>query len=286
MPAPRPSLRLSKMHGAGNDFVVLDLRDGSPPPTPALSRALADRHTGVGCDQILTVEPPRSDGAVASYRIWNSDGSNAMQCGNGARCIAAWLVRDGSAGAQRFVLDSPAGSHEVERIGDDRYRIAMGVPDFAPRAVPLAGFAESDTYSLDVGGGRVEFGAVSMGNPHVLLEVDDIAEAPLSTLGPALQANAAFPDSVNVGFAQLRARDRIDLRVFERGAGETLACGSGACAAAAILMRRGRVDRDVSVSLPGGELRIVWPRDDAPITMEGPAAFVFEGSYFEEGHHR
>jgi diaminopimelate epimerase len=286
MSAPRPPLRLSKMHGAGNDFVVLDLRDGSPPPTPALSRALADRHTGVGCDQILTIEPPRGDDAVASYRIWNSDGSNAMQCGNGARCIAAWLVREGSANTQRFVLDSPAGSHEVERVGDDRYRIAMGVPDFAPQAIPLAGFAQADAYALDVGGARIEFGAVSMGNPHALLEVDDIAHAPVATLGPALQTHAAFPDSVNVGFAQVLARDRIDLRVFERGAGETLACGSGACAAAAMLVRRGRVERDITVSLPGGDLRIAWPRDDAPITMEGPAAFVFEGGYFPAGHGR
>jgi len=279
--APRPPLRLSKMHGAGNDFVVLDLRDGRPPPTPALSRALADRHTGVGCDQILTIEPPRSAQAVASYRIWNADGSNAMQCGNGARCIAAWLLRDGSASGTRFVLDSPAGSHAVERVGADRYRIAMGVPRFAPSALPLAGFAEGDAYALELDGERIEFGAVSMGNPHVLVEVEDITRAPVARVGPALQAHAAFPDSVNVGFAQVLARDRIRLRVHERGAGETLACGSGACAAVAVLVRRGRVDRDVSVALPGGELRIGWPREDAPITMEGPAAFVFDGDYFE-----
>jgi len=281
MAAPRPSLRLGKMHGAGNDFVVLDLRDGSPPPTPALSRALADRHTGVGCDQILTIEAPRSPDAVASYRIWNSDGSNAMQCGNGARCIAAFLVRDGSARDAAFVLDSPAGSHAIERVDTDRYRIAMGVPQFAPSALPLLGFDPADRYALDVDGSRVEFTAASMGNPHVLVEVDDIARAPVATLGPALQAHAAFPDSVNVGFAQVLARDRIALRVFERGAGETLACGSGACAAVAMLVRGGRVDRDVVVSLPGGELRIGWPRDEAPITMEGPAAFVFEGDYFQ-----
>ena len=281
MAAPRPSLRLAKMHGAGNDFVVLDLRDGSPPPTPALSRALADRHTGVGCDQILTIEAPRSAQAVASYRIWNADGSNAMQCGNGARCIAAFLVRDGTTREASFVLDSPAGSHAVDRVGADRYRIAMGVPRFAPSELPLLGFAPDDLYALQVDGTRVEFAAASMGNPHVLLEVDDIARAPVATLGPALQAHAAFPDSVNVGFAQVLARDRIALRVFERGAGETLACGSGACAAVAMLVRRGRVDRDVLVSLPGGELRIGWPRDEAPITMEGPATFVFEGDFFQ-----
>jgi len=274
-------LRLGKMHGAGNDFVVLDLRDGTPPPTPALSRALADRHTGVGCDQILTIEPPRSAQAVASYRIWNADGSNAMQCGNGARCIAAWLLRDGSTTGASFVLDSPAGSHAVERVGDDRYRIAMGLPRFAPSALPLLGFDAAETYALDVDGAKVTFAAASMGNPHVLVEVDAIDDAPVATLGPALQAHAAFPDSVNVGFVQVLARDRIALRVFERGAGETLACGSGACAAVAMLVRRGRVDRAVDVSLPGGTLRIGWPRDDAPITMEGPAAFVFDGTYFD-----
>ncbi len=281
MAAPRAPLRFSKMHGAGNDFVVLDRRDGMPPPTPELSRALADRHTGVGCDQLLTIEPPRSTGAIASYRVWNSNGSNARQCGNGARCIAAWLVRDGSARDARFLLDSPAGTHAVERIGDDRYRIAMGVPQFAPQALPLAGLHEAqDEYALDIAGIEVRFGAVSMGNPHALIEVDDIAGAPVATLGAALQAHPAFPDSVNVGFAEVDARDRIRLRVYERGAGETLACGSGACAAAAILIRRGRIDRDVVVVLPGGELRVGWHDDSAAITMSGPATFVFEGEYF------
>ncbi len=277
-------LRFSKMHGAGNDFVVLDLRDGAPSPTPAMSRALADRHTGVGCDQILTIEPPRSTGAVASYRIWNADGGNAAQCGNGARCVAAWLVRDGAASGDGFVLDSPSGTHAVERLGSDGYRIAMGVPQFAPQALPLLGFSEAqDEYALDVDGygvdsREVRFGAVSMGNPHALVEVDDIGRAPVAILGAALQAHAAFPDSVNVGFAQVDARDRIRLRVFERGAGETLACGSGACAAAAILMRRGRVGRDVAVALPGGTLHVGWRDEGAPITMAGPATFVFEGT--------
>ena len=289
MAAPRAPVRFSKMHGAGNDFVVLDLRDGTPPPTPELSRALANRHTGVGCDQLLTIEPPRSTGVIASYRIWNADGSNAQQCGNGARCIAAWLVRDGSARDARFRLDSPTGTHAVERIDDDRYRIAMGVPQFAPQALPLAGLHEAqDEYALDIilrqaqdeQPMTVRFGAVSMGNPHALIEVDDIASAPVATLGPALQAHPAFSDSVNVGFAEVDARDRIRLRVYERGAGETLACGSGACAAAAILIRRGRIDRDVLVALPGGELRVGWHDDSAAITMSGPATFVFEGEYF------
>jgi diaminopimelate epimerase len=279
MAAPR-ALGFSKMHGAGNDFVVLDLRDGAWLLTPDLCRALADRHTGVGCDQILTVEPPRSHASVASYGIWNADGSAARQCGNGARCIAAWLVRAGAAGSGDFVLDSPSGTHAVARDGTDAYRIAMGVPRFAPEDVPLQGFAQAqDPYTQAVDATPVAFGAVSMGNPHAVIVVDDVDAAPVSTWGPALQALPAFPQSVNVGFAQVVARDRIRLRVFERGVGETLACGSGACAAAAILIRRGAVDRDVAVQLPGGTLRIGWPHDSAPITMSGPATFVFEGEY-------
>ena len=273
-------LRFSKMHGAGNDFVVIDLRDGTPSPDAVLCRALADRHAGVGCDQILTIEAPRTATAAASYRIWNADGSAAQQCGNGARCVAAWLRRDRSAGRHGFDLDSPAGVHAVEVLDEDTFRIAMGVPQFAPAAVPLLGFVEAqDEYALDIDGRPFRFGAASMGNPHALVEVDDIDAAPVTMLGAALQRDPAFPQSVNVGFVQVEARDRIRLRVFERGVGETLACGSGACAAAAILMRRGRVAREVTVSLPGGDLRIHWPDDTAPILMAGPATFVFEGEW-------
>jgi diaminopimelate epimerase len=280
-PASGGSLRFSKMHGAGNDFVLLDLRDGTPAPTPELSRRLADRHFGVGCDQILTIEPPRSATAAASYRIWNADGSNARQCGNGARCVAAWLVRDGAARGEGFDLDSPAGTHAVEALAEGHFRIAMGVPQFAPQAIGLTGFGDAqDEYALDVDGATLRFGAVSMGNPHALVEIDDIAAAPVESLGTALQRHGAFVDSVNVGFVEIDARDRIRLRVYERGAGETLACGSGACAAAAILMRRGRVDRSVTVVLPGGELNIDWPSDTVAISMAGPATFVFEGVFY------
>ena len=277
------SLRFSKMHGAGNDFVVLDLRGAAPAPSAALCRALADRHTGVGCDQILTVEDA-ADGAVAGYRIWNADGSSSQQCGNGARCIAAWLVRDaaerGAALPDEFVLDSPVGAHAVMRLDGGRYRIAMGLPRFAPSSIPLHGFeGAQDEYVLYHNDSVFTFGAVSMGNPHAVIEVDDIDGAPVEAVGPMLQAHPAFPESVNVGFAHVESRDRIRLRVYERGVGETLACGSGACAAAAVMMRRGRVDRDVTVALPGGELRIAWPADDAPLTMSGPTAFVFEGEW-------
>jgi diaminopimelate epimerase len=275
------ALRFSKMHGAGNDFVVIDLRDGKSTLDAALCRALGDRHMGVGCDQILTIEAPRSATAVASYRIWNSDGSLARQCGNGARCVAAWLLRDGTAKRDSFDVDSPVDTHHVTRLSDGRFRIAMGVPRFAPEDVPLRGFAQTqDEYTLQIGSESFHFGAASMGNPHAVLEVADIATARVETIGPLLQSQqSVFPDSANIGFAQVESRDRIRLRVYERGAGETLACGSGACAAAAVLMKRGRVDREVTIALPGGELRIAWPRDDAPITMAGPAAFVFEGNF-------
>ena len=274
------ALRFSKMHGAGNDFVVIDLRDGAIALNPALCRALGDRHLGVGCDQILTIEPPRSANAVASYRIWNSDGSLARQCGNGARCVAAWLQRDGTAGSDAFDVDSPVDTHHVVQLDDGRFRIAMGVPRFAPDDVPLRGFdGMQDPYVLEHDGATFAFGAVSMGNPHAVIEVDDVANAPVAIVGPLLQSLPVFPDSANIGFAQVESRQRVRLRVYERGAGETLACGSGACAAAAVLMKRGRVDRDVTIALPGGELQIAWPHDAAAITMAGPAAFVYEGTF-------
>jgi diaminopimelate epimerase len=280
-PASEQRLHFSKMHGAGNDFVVLDLRDGRAPPSPALAAQLADRHTGVGCDQILTIEPPRSAAAVAAYRIWNSDGSSSQQCGNGARCVADWLVRAGVAAGERFQVDSPLTTHEVQVLADRRYAIAMGVPEFQPARIPLAGFAQPQleydvTLDEDL---RLRFGAVSMGNPHAVLEVPSAASAPVLHYGPALQQSASFPESVNVGFAEVVSRDHIRLRVFERGVGETLACGSGACAAAVVLMKRGRIDRDVTVALPGGDLRIQWPSDDAQVIMSGPTALVFEGEW-------
>ncbi|MEQ1511893.1 MAG: diaminopimelate epimerase [Lysobacteraceae bacterium] len=283
--APLP---FTKMHGAGNDFVVIDLRRDVAPPSPELCRALADRHTGIGCDQILTIEPPRSAQAAASYRIWNADGSASQQCGNGARCIAAWVLRDSVARdperclTDRFELDSPNGTHAIDVIDLHHYRVAMGRPMFELARIPLRGFDTIQSeYTLPFGGEILNIGAVSMGNPHALIEVDDVDLAPVATFGPAVQRHEAFPESANVGFAQVVSRDRIRLRVFERGVGETRACGSGACAAAAVLMRRGRIDREVAVELPGGTLNIAWPDDNAQIAMSGPAAFVFEGEWWQ-----
>lgn len=279
-------LRFTKMHGAGNDFVVVDLRRDAALAAvfadevraAALCRHLGDRHRGVGCDQILTIEHPRTPGAAAAYGIRNGDGSRAGQCGNGARCVAAWVRRDAGLADDTLSLDSPAGTHVVQHMGEGRYRVMMGLPDFAAAGDTAAGNAPADLSVLEIAGERVELGRVSMGNPHAVLRVKEVAHAPVATLGPAIQAHAAFPDSVNVGFAQVVDRGNVALRVHERGAGETLACGSGACAAAVVLMRRGVVDRAVDVALPGGTLRIEWPADDAPVAMTGPAMFVFEGS--------
>lgn len=291
IPAP-PRRRFTKMHGAGNDFVVLDLRDGAPPPTPAEAARMADRHRGIGFDQLLTIEPPTTPDAIADYRIWNADGGAAGQCGNGARCVAAWLRRDGAAREPRFTMGSPAGRIEAEALDDGSFRLAMSVPVFAPARIPLVAPAETARYVADGPFGVLAFGAASMGNPHALIEVAASASGPPGSalaavdaagIGAWVQRSGRFPDSVNVGFAEVLAPDHIVLRVFERGVGETLACGSGACAAVAILVRQGRVGRAVRVDLPGGTLHIDWPSDDAPVSLRGPAAFVFEGEWWDEG---
>jgi len=273
------TLHFTKMHGAGNDFVVLDLRGGRAAPDATMVRAIADRHRGVGFDQLLAVTDATRRDSAAGYRIWNSDGSAAQQCGNGARCIAAWLVREGGAKAPRFTLDSPAGPIEVECLPGDRYALDMGRPDFLPAHIPLRAAEERLKYDWRERETTLRFGAASMGNPHALVEVEDVAHAPVAVHAAMLQNSGLFPQGVNVGFAQLLARDAIRLRVVERGVGETLACGSGACAAVAILARQGKVARRVDVQLPGGTLTIEWPDDAATIRMAGPAAFVFEGEW-------
>jgi diaminopimelate epimerase len=272
------SLRFTKMHGIGNDFVVVDRRGASAPLEPALVRAIGDRHTGVGFDQLLTVEDARAPGSRAAYGIYNSDGSTARQCGNGVRCIVAWLHREAPIdGAIR--LDGPAGGVSCERLADGRIRVDMGVPRFAPADLPFAAAEDADPHRIEIDGAPLSIGIASMGNPHAVLEVDDVDAAPVGSLGPRIERHPRFPDRANVGFAQVVARHAIRLRVFERGVGETLACGSGACAAAAVLIRRGRVDSPLAVTLPGGTLEIAWAGAGQPLWMTGPAAFVFEGTW-------
>ncbi|MHB8678202.1 MAG: diaminopimelate epimerase [Rudaea sp.] len=269
-------LSFTKMHGIGNDFVVVDCRTQPFALDAAQIVHIGDRHTGVGFDQLLTIEPARDAGCAFAYGIYNADGSRAQQCGNGVRCVAAWLHRAGALGVGATRLQSPSGPVAVELLGDGDVRVDMGVPRFAPADIPLD-LPAADPYRLRLGDADIEFGAVSMGNPHALIEVDDTAAAPLDTLGAALSTNTHFPQDCNVGFAQILDRAHLRLRVWERGAGATLACGSGACAAVAILRRRGKLDVGVDVELPGGTLRVQWNGEGAPVWMRGPAQFVFEG---------
>jgi len=270
--------RFTKMHGAGNDFVIVDCRHAVLALDGAQIARLGDRHFGIGFDQLLTIEPPRDPSCAFAYGIYNADGSPSGQCGNGARCIAAWLRRDAAIGVGSVRLQSPSGPVIAELGADGGIRIDMGAPRFAAADVPLR-LPQSDPYRLTVAGADVAFGAVSMGNPHAVIEVADVAAAPMATMAPALSADSHFPQGCNVGFVQIVDRAHVRLRVWERGAGATLACGTGACAAVAVLHRRGKVDRQVGVDLPGGRLRIDWAGDGQPLYMAGPAEFVFEGAF-------
>ena len=271
-------LQFSKMHGAGNDFVVLDHRENAKLPSNEIIRLMGDRHFGIGFDQLLIIEPPQSVQAIASYRIINQDGSFAQQCGNGARCIAHWLVLCKIANTPTFAMDSPAGLIQVSHV-DGLYTLAMGQPRFTPEQIPLLAEQESVSYQLPLEGQMIEFSAVSMGNPHAVIRVENCFDAPVERWAKCVQAAKIFPEGVNVGFAEVVTRQHIRLRVYERGVGETLACGSGACAAAVSLIRLGLVDRQLDVHLPGGILRIEWNSNDAEVRMTGPAKLVYEGEW-------
>jgi diaminopimelate epimerase len=279
-PGSPVGLRVTKMHGLGNDFVVLDARAAAQLPDPAMVRAMGDRHTGIGFDQLLVIERPRDTACVAAYSIRNADGSFAEQCGNGARCIGAWLHRDGAiAIGDEAKLQSPAGPIGMRLIDPATVAVEMGEPEFDPARIPFDAPAEADTYPLDVEGEHIEISMVSMGNPHAVLEVDDVGDACVDRLGPRITLHPRFPRGVNAGFAQVLDARNIRLRVHERGAGWTLACGSGAGAAVAALRRRGRVGEEVRVELPGGALQIEWHGAGHALWMTGPAAFVFDGTW-------
>ncbi|HXB18061.1 MAG TPA: diaminopimelate epimerase [Steroidobacteraceae bacterium] len=269
-------IAFTKMHGVGNDFVVFD----APPDSvlePASLRALAERRTGVGFDQALVLEPPRRAGTAVFYRVFNADGDEVEQCGNGARCIAALLHRRGRTRGGRVTLDSPAGVVEAEVRGAASVSVDMGVPNFDPRSLPFDAPAEADPYPLEVDGRTLEIGAVSLGNPHAVLVVASVEAAPVGALGPAIERHARFPRRVNAGFLEIVDRTHLKLRVYERGAGETLACGTGACAAAAVARRRGLIDPEVRVRVRGGELRVNWAGHGEHIWLSGPAEVSFEG---------
>lgn len=271
-------LEFHKMHGAGNDFVVLDLRRQEFKLDAEQASWIADRQRGIGCDQILVIREPTDRAHAARYEIWNSDGSQAGQCGNGARCIGLFLAREDGLGGMPFCLESPAGVITLDRCADGEFEIGMGVPEFDPPRIPLTLAPRNGLYRIDSPWGKLELGAVSMGNPHALAMTESIEDANIPAMGAFISTHEAFPEGCNAGFAQLINRRNIRLRVVERGVGETLACGSGACAAVAILRQRERVDEQVDVFLPGGHLVIKWPGSGQPLKMKGPAEHVFKGS--------
>jgi diaminopimelate epimerase len=273
-------LRFSKMHGIGNDFVVLDCRHAGFPLDVAQIRALGDRHTGVGFDQLLSVEPARDPACAFYYGIWNADGSPSGQCGNGVRCVAAWLHRAGTLALGDSVrIESPSGPVTVRLLDANTVTVDMGEPIFEPVRIPFAAAAIAGHYTIDVAGATLDIGAVSMGNPHAVVAVDDLADPALQLLGPRLTQHERFADGANAGFVQQLDREHLRLRVHERGAGWTLACGTGACAAMAVLHQRGDVTDSVAVELPGGTLRIDWAGPGHTLWMTGPAAFAFEGEW-------
>ncbi|GAA0887220.1 diaminopimelate epimerase [Rhodanobacter soli] len=273
-------LRFSKMHGIGNDFVVLDCRQRAFPLDAAQIRALADRHTGVGFDQLLSIEPARNPGCAFYYGIWNADGSPSGQCGNGVRCVAAWLHRAGAlALGDSVMIESPSGPVTVRLLDAHEVTVDMGEPVFEPARIPFAADVAADRYAIVVADERLDIGAVSMGNPHAVVAVDDLADPALQRLGPLLTNHPRFAQGANAGFVQRLDRGQLRLRVHERGAGWTRACGTGACAAMAVLHQRGDVDDSVAVELPGGTLRIDWAGPGRTLWMTGPAAFAFEGEW-------
>jgi diaminopimelate epimerase len=272
-------IEFTKMQGLGNDFIVFDAPQAAAGASldPDKVRALADRHTGVGFDQALMLEAPRDAAHRASYRIFNSDGGEVEQCGNGARCIAALLYSRAPELGRELSMESPGGIVHARVRQDGLVSVNMGVPNFDPRSLPMEAPAEAASYSLDVEGETVDYGAVSMGNPHAVLRVSDVKSAPVEQLGPGIERHRRFPRRTNVGFMQIVDRRRIGLRVFERGVGETLACGTGACAAAAVGRRQGLLEMEVQVDLPGGTAHVSWPGPGEHLWLTGPAARVFTG---------
>lgn len=266
------------MHGLGNDFVVIDAINQHPDLTSRQIRHLADRRLGIGCDQVLLVEASDRPDTEFRYRIFNADGGEVEQCGNGARCFARYVRARGLTDSRRIPVHTGAGRIELIVGEDEAVTVDMGAPRLEPADIPFEATVRAPQYALSVNGDTYEIGAVSMGNPHAVLEVPHLDSAPVDRLGPAIESHPRFPKRVNVGFMEVVDRARIRLRVYERGAGETLACGSGACAAVVAGRVQGILDETVTVELRGGDLVVSWAGDDQPVLMTGPATFVFEGT--------
>jgi len=270
-------LGFTKMHGLGNDFIVFDALNHRVPLTPEQCRRLADRRRGVGCDQVLLVERPRSPTTDFYYRIFNADGSEVEQCGNGARCFARFVSDKGLTDKCVIPVGTAAGDIRLYLEEGGLVRVDMGVPRFEPEYVPFVADAVAERYPLEIDGRTLSIGVVSMGNPHAVLMVEDLAVTPVPTLGARIESHPRFPRRVNAGFMQILDAGNIRLRVYERGTGETLACGTGACAAVAVGRRWGLLAEQVRVNLSGGELVVEWPHESGAIRMSGPAESVFEG---------
>ena len=271
-------LLFTKMHGIGNDFVVLDGINQVVNLSSAQVQRIADRHFGVGCDQLLVVEAYAGEEADFRYRIFNADGSEVEQCGNGARCFARFVYDQGLTQKTTIPVMTASGLIVLNIQPNGQVMVNMGVPEFAPERIPFISERQQTLYNREIAGEWVSFSAVSMGNPHAVLQVTDVGTAPVGVLGPALEHHPSFPRRVNVGFMQVLGRDRIRLRVFERGSGETLACGTGACAAVVAGCIQGLLDTQVTVALPGGDLQIRWDGEGQPVWMTGPAETVFRGT--------
>jgi diaminopimelate epimerase len=271
-------VNFTKMNGLGNDFIIFDLPDGAEWPTPARWRELGDRHTGIGFDQALVLLPPRRSGTDVYYRVINTDGSEVEQCGNGARCVAALLRRRGVGNAETVTMDSAGGVLQARFLADGRVSVDLGVPNFDPKSLPFVTASQSVTYASTVAGRTLEFGAVSLGNPHITMRVEAVESIDVDAIGGALQSSPQFPRQVNVGFMQIIDADQIRLRVYERGVGETRACGTGACAAVIIGRSLGLLKEQVDVRLPGGLLSVHWGGPGQSVWLTGPAQQAFEGS--------
>ncbi len=270
-------INFTKMHGLGNDFVVIDAINQQIALTSEQIHLLSDRHFGIGFDQLLLVEKAVSANADFKYRIFNADGSEVAQCGNGARCFARFVRDKKLSDKDEIRVDTDSGQLLLRFDADNLITVNMGIPRHSPTEIPLLAEEESRFYTVQVNDTEKAFAAVSMGNPHAVIQVTDVKTAPVAELGKALESHAFFPERVNVGFMQVIDRQHIKLRVYERGAAETLACGSGACAAGGIGIEHNLLDNTVSVDLPGGTLTVNWPGRGEPVLMTGPAISVFEG---------
>ncbi|SEP01208.1 diaminopimelate epimerase [Aquisalimonas asiatica] len=271
------TLRFTKMHGLGNDFVVIDAIRQDVALSGADVRRIADRRFGVGCDQVLLAAPATQPGMDFRYRIFNADGGEVEQCGNGVRCLARFLLEEGLTTRDRLTIETLGGPTEIAIEADGQVTVNMGPPRLEPTEIPFTASPRATTYELDVNGETLTIGAVSMGNPHAVTVVPDVDTAPVDRLGPVVERHGAFPARVNAGFMQVVDPEHVRLRVYERGAGETLACGTGACAAVVAGRLRGLLAETVAVDLPGGRLAIRWAGEGEPVWMTGPATTVFQG---------